>query len=61
MVSGPYPEIFWTRELLRKFMQAYFKAKREGKDTFRFEGHLFLANYAKYLIEYLLTKFGGEI
>ena len=38
------------REQLRKH---YDLAAKETQETFRFEGHLYLTNFAKYLLQYL--------
>lgn len=43
--------ILWDRPMLRRFKKAYFEALPDA--TFTFEGHEFVTNYAKYLIEYL--------
>ncbi len=49
------PEINWNRAKLERFKQAL--AQVEGFDTvFTFDGHEFVAGYAKYLYEYLYTK-----
>lgn len=42
--------IEWTRPMLERFKVAW--AAADGKD-FTFDGHEFVSNYAKYLIEYL--------
>ena len=47
-------EVLFTPAKLRAFKDAY--AKCTG-DTFTFEGNMFLRDYAKYLIEYLDTRF----
>lgn len=39
--------------MLERFKTAYEAALKEEGDTFRFDGHEFLKDYAKYLIEYL--------
>lgn len=39
-----------TAQRLRK---AYQQAKKENKETFTFEGHEFVTQYAYYLLEYL--------
>jgi hypothetical protein len=34
--------------------------KHVGDDPFEFEGHTYLPSYAKYLVEYLETRFGSK-
>lgn len=43
----------WARVELQQFESVYKKAVAEDADTFVFDGHEFVTNYAKYLIEYL--------
>lgn len=43
------------RDALRKAWRA---AVDQDKDEFMFEGHLFLTDYAKYVLEYLDSKLG---
>jgi hypothetical protein len=50
-------EINFTPHLFRKLKTAYRNAIRQGQDVFIFEGNEILTQYAKYLIEYLQTKF----
>lgn len=47
----------FTPELFRKFKGEYKKAQDEGKEMFIFKEHEILTAYAKYLIQYLETKF----
>ena len=49
--------INWTPKKLKRFKRAYHKATTE---TFVFEGHEFLKDYAKYLIQYLETELGKQ-
>lgn len=47
---------------LQALKSAYNRAIEAGKsrdDAFGFDGQLFVVGYAKYLIEYLETKFKG--
>ncbi len=48
---------YFTKDMLKKFKAAYQKAIEEKKDTFLFDGDEFLVSYAKYVIEYLESKF----
>lgn len=52
--------IKWTPEMLVRFKRAYAKALKGDIGAFEFEGHNFLPEYAKYLIEYLDSVFGGK-
>lgn len=54
--------IEWTAQKLKAFKKKYEKAKTieaadSTADAFTFEGNVFVVSYAKYLIEYLETKF----
>lgn len=49
--------ITFTPALFRKLKHCYKKAVTEKKDMFVFDGREILTAYAKYLIEYLETKF----
>jgi hypothetical protein len=42
----------FTKEKLTTLKRAYHKAKKEGQESFTFDGQLLLTEYAKYLIEY---------
>lgn len=50
----------FTFEKFAKLKRTYRKAVDENKTQFTFEGHELLVSYAKYLIEYLETRFGGH-
>ena len=45
--------ITWTRPMLERLKAEHAKAEKFGEPTFQFEGHRFVTNYAKYLIEHL--------
>ena len=45
--------ITWDRAKLERFRAAYVMANIERKDVFKFDGHDFVASYARYLIMYL--------
>ena len=51
--------ILWDRPKLHRFKATYNRVKDAGKvighdaESFHFDGHEFVTNYAKYLIEYL--------
>lgn len=49
-MTEPMKTITWTPEILRHFKSAYHACKG---DTFWFDKHEFVKDYAKYLIEYL--------
>ena len=48
--------IAWNLPKLARFKKAYHSATGE---TFVFEGHEFVVEYARFLIEYLSTAFKG--
>jgi len=52
--------IVWTPEMGRRFKADYAKAclTKTKYDTFVFDGNEFVLGYAKYLIQYLETKWG---
>jgi hypothetical protein len=53
-MTGIY--ISWNQPKLKRFEAAYAQARKLtaiGGDVFTFEGHEFLLDYAKYLIQYL--------
>lgn len=54
-MTDPAPtDIVWDRPMLERFERAYADTKGFPDDyVFEFEGHHFVKNYAKYLIEYL--------
>lgn len=49
--------IQFTRAKLDQLKDHYTMARRRGADQFMFEGQPFVMAYAKYLIEYLESKF----
>lgn len=52
--------ISWTPEMLRRFKERYeaeLEAGKDSKDTFIFDGNVFILGYAKYLIQYLEDQF----
>lgn len=49
--------IEWTPAMLKRFKVAYKKACENKQDTFVFNNNEFVTSYAKYLIEYLETRF----
>lgn len=49
--------INFTRAKLDAFKAKYDEARMKGQDTFKFEERPIFVPYAKYLIEYLETKF----
>jgi hypothetical protein len=53
------PNVSFTRESAQRLKQAYVRATKEGKQSFIFEGNEYVVDYAKYLLEYLATKFGS--
>jgi len=50
-------DIEFTEEKLVAFKDAYARANAASEKTFKFEGHLFLTDYAKWVIVYLDTQF----
>jgi len=49
------------KDLCRRLESAYREAVKNGQDEFRFEGHLFLTTYAKYLLDYAEYKVIGFV
>lgn len=47
----------FDREKFVKFKYAYNEAKEKNMAEFAFDGHGYAIGYAKYLIEYLESKF----
>ena len=63
MATNPeHQTIEFTPEKLRRFREAYDKAKMNPlTDVFEFEGHEFVLTYAHYMIEYLEQKLGTTV
>lgn len=53
--------IEFDKEKLKRLKHVYEKAIELQQDSFWFEGNEYLTSYAKYLIEYLETKFKKTI
>jgi hypothetical protein len=51
----------YTPEMLRRLKGAYNTAVKAKAETFVFDGNEYLVSYAKYLIEFLETKFHQPI
>ena len=49
--------IAWTPDLLHHFKTAYQTAVDQDEKDFNFEGHYFVRDYAKYLIQFLEEPF----
>lgn len=47
----------FDKEDFARLKKEYAKALAEGKEQFVFDKHVLLVSYAKYLIEYLQSKF----
>ena len=60
MTEAPYPVVEWTPEKLKRFKKAWKKSGANGRDVFTFEGHEYVADYAKYLVEYLESHWGKQ-
>lgn len=56
-MANHQPEITWTPAKLQRFKVHYKTACDNTQESFRFEGHIFMCEYAKYLIEYLEGQF----
>jgi hypothetical protein len=50
------PDVTFTASEVGKLRKAYEDAKEEGKEVFEFGGNEYVADYAKYLLEYLEGK-----
>lgn len=50
-------------ETAKQFKDAFDQARKTktGSDTFIFQGHEFLIDYAKYVIQYFKIRFGNEL
>ena len=51
------PQITFTPEKFAALRRAYQHAVETERESFEFEGHELLTSYAKYLLEYLSTRF----
>lgn len=58
ILNNGQPYLSFNRTNAARFKKAYLDAVAKNKDQFVWEGHGFLINYAKYLIEYLEINFG---
>lgn len=47
----------FTKEDYSRLKEQYNKAVEDNREQFVFDGHVLLVTYAKYLIEYLGSKF----
>lgn len=47
----------FNKEKLEKLRQSYLKALEDGKSSFKFEEKDIFTAYARYMIEYLDSKF----
>ena len=50
----------FTYELFLKLKKEYSIAVKQQRQTFEFEGHTLLTDYAKYLIEYLDSQYNPK-
>lgn len=50
-------QITWTAAKLKRFKNAYLAAVQYKLEEFEFDGDDYVVGYAKYLIEFLETKF----
>ena len=50
-------ELHVTREVYLRLKKRYEQAVAAGEETFVFDGHELLTNYAKYLLEYMAPHF----
>lgn len=51
-------EIVITVEVLEKLKEAYFKARRNGRGVFTYNGYEFVTDYAKYFLTFWCERFG---
>lgn len=49
--------INFDRQKLKELKNLYNKAVKDNKESFTYNGDEYLTSYAKYVIEYLETKF----
>lgn len=49
--------INWTPDMLKRFKRAYTKARDDKLEVFIFDDNQYVLSYARYLIEYLDSKF----
>ncbi len=50
----------FTEDTFTKFKKAYNAAKAENKSEFSFQGHFWLVEYAKYVIEHIEREAVGN-
>lgn len=50
------PVITWDRPMMQRLQARYDLAVKNKEDRFTFEGHEFVTDYAKYLLQYLGDK-----
>lgn len=53
----PKQFIEFDRAKLSRFKEVYDACVLDGRQSFPFEGEVFLVDYAKYVIEYLTNKY----
>lgn len=53
--------VSFDRERYTQLRRSYDQAVAEGKEQFYFDGLTFVTAYAKYVLEYLGTKFDQEV
>jgi hypothetical protein len=47
------PQINFTPALYRKLKKEWVRAVAQNKDSFTFEGHVLVRDFAKYMLQYL--------
>jgi hypothetical protein len=54
------PVIEWTPTKAQRLRGAIAVARKNGQDTFMFDGHEFVVRYAEYLLEYINMQFAKQ-
>lgn len=57
MSDSKMDKIVFDKEKAKQFRKIYNRAFLLNKQKFSFEGHMFLTSYAKYVLQYVESKF----
>lgn len=52
--------IEFTQALIKKFEAAYNEARLSGAETFDFGDNIIFTDYARYLLQFLTQRMGGQ-
>ena len=59
-MSYDLPGMEFTYSRYRRLKQKHKQAVRKGKHEFKFDGTVFITDYAKYVLEHLSGRFNNE-